>query len=166
LIEVIYSTGARISEVESMTLKAVNLENNEIEVFGKGRKYRVVYLNQSACNCLKKYLDIRNEFSFSSKTQNYRQCDWLFLNKFGNKLSVRGMRKILKRYLIECGIKKKISPHDIRHSFATHLLQEGAGIREIQELLGHENISTTQIYTHLNLKKLKSDYDKFHPRAK
>ena len=76
------------------------------------------------------------------------------------------MRKILKKCLDECGISKKISPHDIRHSFATHLLQEGAGIREIQELLGHENISTTQIYTHLNLKKLKSDYDKFHPRAK
>ncbi len=166
LIEVIYSTGARISEVESMTLKALNLENNEIEVFGKGRKYRVVYLNQSACMYLKKYLDIRNEFSFSSKTQNYGQNDWLFLNKFGKKLTVRGMRKILKKYLAECGITKKISPHDIRHSFATHLLQEGAGIREIQELLGHENISTTQIYTHLNLKKLKSDYDKFHPRAK
>ena len=166
LIEVIYSTGARISEVEGMTLKSVNLENNEIEVFGKGRKYRVVYLNQSACKYLKKYLDIRNEFSFSSKTQNYRQDNSLFLNKFGNKLTVRGMRKILKKCLDECGISKKISPHDIRHSFATHLLQEGAGIREIQELLGHENISTTQIYTHLNLKKLKNDYDKFHPRAK
>lgn len=166
LIEVIYSTGARISEVEGMTLKAVNLENNEVEVFGKGRKYRIVYLNQSACKYLKKYLDIRNEFSFSSKMQNYRQDNSLFLNKFGNKLTVRGMRKILKKYLGECGINKKISPHDIRHSFATHLLQEGAGIREIQELLGHENISTTQIYTHLNLKKLKSDYDKFHPRAK
>jgi site-specific recombinase XerD len=166
LIEVIYSTGARVSEVEGMTLKAVNLEKNEIEVFGKGRKYRVVYLNQKACKYLKNYLDIRNEFSFCSKTQNYRQSDWLFLNKSGNKLTVRGIRKILKKYLNECGINKKISPHDIRHSFATHLLQEGAGIREIQELLGHENISTTQIYTHLNLKKLKSDYDKFHPRAK
>ena len=166
LIEVIYSTGARVSEVEGMTLKAVNLENNEIEVFGKGRKYRVVYLNQSACKYLKNYLDIRNEFSFSSKSQNYRQNNSLFLNKFGSKLTVRGMRKILKKCLDECGISKKISPHDIRHSFATHLLQEGAGIREIQELLGHENISTTQIYTHLNLKKLKSDYDKFHPRAK
>ena len=166
LIEVLYSTGARISEVEGMTLKTINLNNNEIEVFGKGRKYRVVYLNQSACKYLKKYLDIRNEFSFSSKTQNYKQNDWLFLNKFGNKLTVRGMRKILKKYLVECGINKKISPHDIRHSFATHLLQEGAGIREIQELLGHENISTTQIYTHLNLKKLKGDYNKFHPRAK
>jgi site-specific recombinase XerD len=166
LLEVIYSTGARVSEVESMTLKAVNLENNEIEVFGKGRKYRVVYLNQSACKYLRKYLDIRNYFSFSSKTQNYRKEDWLFLNKSGNQLTVRGIRKILKKYLDKCGISKKISPHDIRHSFATHLLQEGAGIREIQELLGHENISTTQIYTHLNLKKLKSDYDKFHPRAK
>lgn len=166
LIEVLYSTGARISEVEGMTLKTINLENSEIEVFGKGRKYRVVYLNQSACTYLKKYLDIRNEFSFSSKTQNYKRGDSLFLNKFGNKLTVRGMRKILKKYLDECGINKKISPHDIRHSFATHLLQEGAGIREIQELLGHENISTTQIYTHLNLKKLKNDYDKFHPRAK
>ncbi|MCL5073372.1 MAG: tyrosine-type recombinase/integrase [Actinobacteria bacterium] len=166
LVEVLYSTGARISEVEGMTLKTVSLENKEIEVFGKGRKYRVVYLNQSACKHLKEYIDIRNELLFSSKSQNYRQTDSLFLNKSGKKLTVRGMRKILKKYLERCGINKKISPHDIRHSFATHLLQEGAGIREIQELLGHENISTTQIYTHLNLKKLKSDYDKFHPRAK
>jgi site-specific recombinase XerD len=166
LIEVIYSTGARVSEVEGMTLKTVDLKNNEIEVFGKGRKYRIVYLNESACKYLKRYLDIRNEFLFSSKTQSYKQAEWLFLNKSGSKLTVRGINKILKKYLAKIGINKKISPHDIRHSFATHLLQEGAGIREIQELLGHENISTTQIYTHLNLKKLKNEYDKFHPRAK
>lgn len=166
LIEVIYSTGARVSEVEGMTLKTVNLENNEIEVFGKGRKYRIVYLNESARKYLKKYLDIRNEFLFSSKTKSYKQVDWLFLNKFGSMLTVRGINKILKKYLAGIGINKKISPHDIRHSFATHLLQEGAGIREIQELLGHESISTTQIYTHLNLKKLKNEYGKFHPRAK
>jgi len=166
LIEVIYSTGARISEIEGMTIKDVNFENSEIEVFGKGRKYRIVYLNQSAISYLKKYMDIRNEFFFTSKKKNCVQNEWLFLNKSGNKLTVRGMRKILKKYLFKCGINKKISPHDIRHSFATHLLQEGAGIREIQELLGHANISTTQIYTHLNLKKLKNDYDKFHPRAK
>lgn len=166
LFEVIYSTGARISEVEGMTLKDLDIENNEVEVLGKGRKHRIVYLNQSALKCLKEYLDIRNEFAFSSKKQSYKETDSLFLNRLGNRLTSRGIRKILKKYLFKCGIAKKISPHDIRHSYATHLLQEGAGIREIQELLGHENISTTQIYTHLNLKKLKGDYDKFHPRAK
>ena len=165
LIELIYSTGTRISEVAGILVKDVDLKNKEINVIGKGRRQRVVYLNRNALLWINKYLKIRNKFIFNI---NHNKCidnDHLFLNKFGSKLSTRSMRTIVKKSMKKAGIEKNITPHSIRHSFATHLLQEGAGIREVQELLGHKSISTTQIYTHLNIKKLKKDYDRFHPRA-
>jgi site-specific recombinase XerD len=155
-------------------------------VFGKGRKYRTVYLNRNAKEWLKKYLDIRSQFLYSKKNMSYQQREtnqetktdlqlkadlqkdkggYLFLNRFGKKLNVRSFGNILAKSLSQANIVNKISPHGLRHSFATHLLEQGAGIREIQELLGHENITTTQIYTHINIKKLKEDFNKFHPRA-
>lgn len=180
LLEFIYSTGARVSEVEGLKLKDLDLENSSAEVFGKGRKYRTVYLNRNAKEWLCKYLEIRYQFLYSKKNMSYQKTGtdqerksglqpdkggYLFLNRFGRKLDVRSFRNILDKSLIQANIGRKISPHGLRHSFATHLLEEGAGIREIQELLGHENVSTTQIYTHLNIKKLKEDFNKFHPRA-
>ncbi|MCE5330490.1 tyrosine recombinase XerC [bacterium] len=165
IFELFYSTGARISEVVNITLNKVDLKNNEIEVLGKGRKSRIVYLNNVALECLNKYLNIRNWFLFDKSSNSYKNSMYLFLNKNGGSLSARYIRILLSRYLKKAEINKKITPHDIRHSFASHMLQEGAGIREVQELLGHESINTTQIYTHLNLKKLKKDYEKFHPRA-
>ncbi len=165
LIELIYSTGARISEVAGILVKDVDLKNKEINVIGKGRRQRVVYLNQNALLWINKYLKIRNKFIFNINHNKYIADDHLFLNKFGGKLSTRSIRTIVKKSMKNAGIEKNITPHSIRHSFATHLLQEGAGIREVQELLGHKNISTTQIYTHLNIKKLKKDYNRFHPRA-
>ena len=165
LIELIYSTGARISEVAGILVKDVDLKNKEINVIGKGRRQRVVYLNQNALLWINKYLKIRNKFIFKINHNKYIADDHLFLNKFGSKLSTRSIRTIVKKSMKKAGIEKNITPHSIRHSFATHLLQEGAGIREVQELLGHKSISTTQIYTHLNIKKLKKDYDRFHPRA-
>ena len=165
IFEVFYSTGCRISEVVNIALEKMDLKNNEMEVFGKGRKSRIVYLNRNALDSLDQYLNIRNWFLFDKKNSTYRESKYLFLNKNGSRLSARYIRILLDRYLKKAEINKKISPHGIRHSFATHMLQEGAGIREVQELLGHENINTTQIYTHLNLKKLKKDYEKFHPRA-
>ena len=174
LLEFIYSTGSRVSEVEGLKLKDLDLGSSSALVFGKGRKYRTVYLNRNAKEWLKKYLDIRSQFIYSNKNMSYQQPEvdflpdrggYLFLNRFGKKLNVRSIRNILAKSLTQANIGKKISPHGLRHSFATHLLQEGAGIREIQELLGHENIATTQIYTHLNIKKLKEDFNKFHPRA-
>ena len=165
IFEMFYSTGARISEIAGITLSKIDLKNKEVEVFGKGRKTRKVYLNDTAAQKLKEYLNIRNTFLFDSKNKAYRNNDFLFLNKNGTNLSSRFIRVLLDKYLRKAQINKKISPHGIRHSFASHLLQEGAGIRVVQELLGHENVSTTQIYTHLNLKKLKKDYEKFHPRA-
>lgn len=165
LIEVLYSTGARVSEIENINLEDIDFKNSEIKVKGKGNKERIVYLNHNARFWLNKYLNIRDNFRSSVNRELSNRESQLFLNKFGGRLTARSIRTILKKYLKKAGIKKNISPHDIRHSFATHLLQEGAGIREIQELLGHENISTTQIYTHLNIKKLKKDYRDFHPRA-
>jgi len=186
LLEFIYSTGARVSEVEGLKLKDLDMENSSVEVFGKGRKYRTVYLNRNAKEWLKKYLDIRHQFVYSERNMSYQQPETnqetktdlqlkadlqqdkgghLFLNRFGKKLNVRSFGNILAKSLNQANIANKISPHGLRHSFATHLLEQGAGIREIQELLGHENITTTQIYTHLNVKKLKEDFNKFHPRA-
>ena len=165
IFELFYSTGARISEITGITLGKIDIINNEIEVFGKGRKARTVYLNRVASDKLNLYLNIRNSFLFDSKNKTYKKNNYLFLNKNGGTLSSRFIRVLLDKYLKKAQINKKISPHGLRHSFASHLLQEGAGIRVVQELLGHENVSTTQIYTHLNLKKLKKDYEKFHPRA-
>src|SRR5665647_2002779 len=168
LIEFIYSTGARVSEVEGLRLKDLDMENSSAEVFGKGRKYRTVYLNRNAKEWLKKYLDIRARFVYSKKNISYQKPEinqvtknglhskaellqdkdgYLFLNRFGKKLNVRSFGNILAKSLIQANVTQKISPHGLRHSFATHLLEQGAGIREIQELLGHENITTTQIYT-------------------
>ncbi len=164
IIEVFYSTGARISEVEGLRIKDIDFKNGEVVVTGKGRKQRIVYLNKAAVFWIDKYIEVREKL-LSSRKDGYIKENHLFLNKFGGKLSSRGIRYIVEKYMKKAIIGKKITPHSIRHSFATHLLQEGAGIREVQELLGHENISTTQIYTHLNIKKLKKDYRKFHPRA-
>ena len=147
IFELFYSTGARISEITGITLGKIDIINNEIEVFGKGRKSRTVYLNRVASDKLNLYLNIRNSFLFDSKNKTYKKNNYLFLNKNGGTLSSRFIRVLLDKYLKKAQINKKISPHGLRHSFASHLLQEGAGIRVIQELLGHENVSTTQIYT-------------------
>jgi site-specific recombinase XerD len=165
ILEVIYSTGARVSEVENLKIKDIDTAGREAVVTGKGRKQRFVYLNRSAVFWVEKYLEVRNRLVYSNAKEKYRLTDYLFLNKSGSRLSSRSIRNIVKKYARSSATGKNITPHSIRHSFATHLLQEGAGIREIQELLGHENISTTQIYSHLNIKKLKEDYKKFHPRA-
>jgi integrase/recombinase XerD len=164
IIEVLYSTGARISEVENLKMDDLDLDSNEVIVTGKGRKQRFVYLNGSAVHWIKNYLDARKRLINSNKDRHITGR-YVFLNKYGRRLSSRSMRSIVKKYASRAHINKNITPHSIRHSFATHLLQEGAGIREIQELLGHENISTTQIYSHLNVRKLKKDYKQFHPRA-
>lgn len=165
IFELFYSTGARISEIINITMDKLDMKNCEVQVYGKGRKSRIVYLNEKSRESLSRYLEIRSSFLFNKKNNSYKKCAFLFLNKNGSALSARFIRVLLNKYLKNAEINKVISPHDIRHTFASHLLQEGAGIREVQELLGHSNINTTQIYTHLNLKRLKKDYEKFHPRA-
>lgn len=166
IFEIFYSTGARISELENIKVNSIDIENCEIKILGKGRKERIVFLNRKAVFYLNRYLKVRNSFLFDNKTKTYKSNDFLFLNTRGGKLSQRYIRKLLSQYLENAGIKKHISPHGLRHSFATHLLQEGANIRSVQELLGHVSLNSTQIYTHYNLKKMKEDFKKFHPRAK
>jgi len=166
IFELFYSTGARINEITSITLKDIDLKNKEVRITGKGRKERIVFLNDFAAESLNNYIKVRNKFLYNKKNDSYKICNYLFLNKNGSALSMRFIRVLLDKYLKKAEINKKISPHGLRHSFATNMLQEGAGIREVQEILGHENISTTQIYTHLNFKKIKNDFDKYHPRAK
>lgn len=174
IIEFIYSTGARVSEVEGINTGNIDIPNREAKLFGKGRKERIAYLNKHSVLWLENYLNAKHQIIKTRTRQENPSAPEikndlagpLFINCFGKRLSTRGIRDIVKKSIFRAGINKKIGPHSIRHSFATHLLQEGAGIREIQELLGHENISTTQIYTHLNIKKIKEDYNRFHPRAR
>ena len=167
LFEMLYSTGARVSEIENIMIDDLDIKKNEIMVTGKGRKQRIVYINNETAGWLDRYIKYaRSRFGFNKKIQSYSKDRHLFLNSKGTGLSSRSIREIIKKNIRAAGIKKNITPHGIRHSFATHLLQCGAGVREIQELLGHENITTTAIYSHMDISKLKNDYRKFHPRAK
>jgi len=166
ILELMYSTGARISEIEDMMLDDLNMKRDEIKVRGKGRKERMVYVNSEAMHWLEVYLDgCRSSLGFNKKKGSYSSDRHLFLARSGKGLKVRSIRTIVKDNVKKAGIDKNITPHSLRHSFATHLLQQGAGIREIQELLGHESISTTAIYSHMDISKLKKDYKKYHPRA-
>jgi integrase/recombinase XerD len=166
ILELLYSTGARVSELENMLLDDIKMKRNEIKVTGKGRKQRIVYINNEALSWLDKYIKhARTDLSFNKKEGNYSKDRHLLLNSMGTGLGSRSIRDIVKKNVRLAGIRKNITPHSLRHSFASHLLQSGAGIREIQELLGHENISTTAIYSHMDISKLKKDYRRFHPRA-
>jgi integrase/recombinase XerD len=159
LLELLYATGMRISELVNLKLTDLNLEVGFIRCFGKGGKERIVPVGSKAKNALKKYIE-KSRFELSKKTNPY-----LFLNRFGKKLSRQTCWKLIKKYTKLAGIKKEVSPHTLRHSFATHLLERGADLRIVQELLGHANISTTQIYTHIDKERLKQIHKKFHPRG-
>ena len=154
IFEVLYSTGIRVGELVSLNTDRVDFISNLIRVMGKGKKERVVPIGEKAVDALKEYLDRRKEKSAV-----------IFLNKSGKRLSDRSVRNIINKHIQKASIQQKVSPHMFRHSFATHLLNRGADLRSVQELLGHVNLSTTQIYTHLSTEKLKNVYDKAHPRA-
>ena len=160
MLELLYATGTRISELLNIELNHIDFDDCILKVMGKGSKERIVPISSNAIYHVKNYLYNYRKFLIGTKTSNY-----LFLNRNGDKLSRQGFFKILKEISQKAGIKKDISPHVLRHSFATHLLNNGADLRIIQELLGHENLSTTEIYSHLNMNKIKSDYSN-HPRAK
>jgi len=166
ILELLYSTGARVSELQNILIDDIDMKKNEVRVTGKGRKQRIVYINNEAAGCLDRYLkDARPDLSFREEEGRYSDDRHLFLNKKGTGLSSRSIRDTVKKNVRNAGINKNITPHSLRHSFATHLLQRGAGIREIQELLGHEDISTTAIYSHMDVSRLKRDYKRYHPRA-
>ena len=160
MIELMYATGLRISELINLTLSNIDLDLNIVKTIGKGNKERIIPMGDYATEYLKKY--IYNYRSFFIKKQNN---DYVFLNKNGTKMSRQMFFKIIQKIALEKNIKTKFSPHTLRHSFATHMLEYGADLRTIQELLGHSNISTTQIYTHMSTEKLRENYDNFHSNA-
>jgi len=160
MLELLYATGLRVSELVSLTTNNLNLEVGYLIAMGKGAKQRLVPLGISAAERVKEYLEISRKRLSRNLTSKY-----LFLNRYGQKMTRQGFWKIMKKYARKSGIKKNITPHIIRHSFATHLLQGGADLRSVQTMLGHADISTTQIYTHVTKERLKSIHTRFHPRA-
>ncbi|MFA5062700.1 MAG: tyrosine recombinase XerC [Candidatus Omnitrophota bacterium] len=154
ILETFYSSGLRISELVALSLEDVDFIAGIVKAMGKGKKERVVPIGEVALRAIRKYLDKRK-----------KQNNALFLNKNGKRISTRGVRDVVEKYLKNAGIRHGVSPHTFRHSFATHLLNRGADLRTVQELLGHANLSTTQIYTHLTTDRLKTVYDKAHPHA-
>ena len=160
ILELMYASGLRVSEVKDLKKSNVNLEAGFVKCSGKGGKERIVPLGRHAERAISKYLGASRE-RLSKKTQD----DHLFLSKLGRNVSRQSIWKMIKKYALKSGIKKHITPHTLRHSFATHLLEGGAELRGVQEMLGHADISTTQIYTHINKDKLKKVHKEFHPRA-
>ncbi|MDD5597152.1 MAG: tyrosine recombinase XerC [Victivallaceae bacterium] len=161
LIEAIYSGGLRISEALGLNLGDIDLISDIMKVKGKGKKERIAAIGKPAAQALRHYLGMR-----ALRTENERPGAPLFVNRFGSRLTPRSFQRSLKTYLIFAGLPPDLTPHKLRHSFATHLLDAGADLRAVQEMLGHENLSTTQIYTHVTAEKMKDIYKKAHPRAK
>jgi integrase/recombinase XerD len=160
LIELLYATGLRVSELLSLRAGDINLDGGYLTCIGKGDKQRIVPLGQVAADWVRRYLS-----KARPELLKARKSSWLFVNaKAGGQLSRVGFWKILKEYGIKAGVSREISPHVLRHSFATHLLERGADLRAIQMMLGHADLSTTQIYTHVLEARLRTVYDAFHPR--
>ncbi len=156
ILETLYSTGMRVSEIKSLTVDNIDFIGNVVKVMGKGKKERLVPIGETALTAIRNYLTERPAKSKAST---------LFLNKNAQPISERGIRNITYKYIKTVSISHHVSPHVLRHSFATHLLNRGADLRSVQELLGHANLSTTQIYTHVTTERLRRIYDKAHPRA-
>lgn len=160
MVELMYATGARVSELINLKISSINIFMGYIKIVGKGDKERIVPISGIAKKVLEDYINKYREIF------NKNESSLLFFNNHGNKLSREEFYLILKQIIKQTSVNKKISPHTIRHSFATHLLENGADLRSIQELLGHSDISTTTIYTHISNQKLKNEYQQFHPRIK
>ncbi len=164
ILELLYGCGIRVSELCGLNLEDIDLKEGLIKVRGKGNKERIIPAGQKAKEAIKKYLAIRQILRI--KKNFHDQETPLFINNRGNRLSDRQIRRIVEKYAKVVGVLEKIGPHTLRHTFASHLLMEGADLRVIQELLGHSSLSTTQIYTHIDLKHLIEIYDKSHPLTK
>ena len=160
MLELMYSSGLRVSELVNVNIHDIDTSNCIIRIMGKGSKERIVPLGDYAIKYIEIYIKEYREKLIKKEINNY-----LFLNNHGKKMTRQGFFKILKQIAKEKNIKTEFSPHTLRHSFATHLLNGGADLRSIQEMLGHESISTTQIYTHVSKEKLKENYNNFHPHA-
>jgi len=159
MLELLYATGLRVSELIALRAKNVNLEDGFLLCVGKGGKERIVPIGDSAAKAVRRYLEeSRDRFIKESS-------EYLFLSQRGNAFTRQGFWKLLKGYAKKAGLVQKISPHVLRHSFATHLLERGADLRSVQMMLGHSQITTTQVYTHVSRMRLRRVYDKYHPRA-
>jgi len=161
MLEVLFSTGVRVSELVDLNFADVDFTGQTIRVRGKGKKQRTTPIGPTAITAIQKYIELRRADARSTRFDQ----EALFVNKHGQRLSTRSVRRKLDKYLAECGLDPSISPHTLRHSFATHMLNNGADVRSVQELLGHQSLSTTQVYTHLTTPRLKQAYDDAHPRS-
>ena len=161
MLEVMYSTGIRVSELVDLNASDVDSLGQAVRVRGKGRRERIAPIGPTALAAINKYMGLRKS---DPRSANFNQ-DALFVNKHGQRLSTRSVRRKLDKYLAQAGLDPSISPHTLRHTFATHMLENGADLRSVQELLGHQSISTTQVYTHVTAQRLKAAYDEAHPRA-
>lgn len=160
ILELLYSTGIRVSELVNIQLKDINLNGYQIKIRGKGNKERYVLYGQI---CSKKLNDYLNN---SRNLLDIKKSDYLILNKNGNKLSTRFVEILLKKYQQIAGVKVNVTPHTLRHTFATHMLEGGADLKSVQELMGHESLSSTQVYTHITSERLRNVYLHTHPRAR
>ena len=160
MLELLYATGLRVSELVNLKVYDINLEEAIIKTMGKGSKERIIPLGDYALSALRIYIEEYRSSLFKKEINDY-----LFLNNHGKKMTRQGFFKIIKKIAYEKGISKEISPHTLRHSFATHMLKHGADLRIIQELLGHSDVSTTQIYTHVSNEELENTFKKYHPHG-
>lgn len=160
MLETMYATGFRVSELVNLKLDDLHIDLGLIKTLGKGEKERIIPIGDVALDWIEKYLQ-----EVRGKLLKGKESPYLFVNDHGNQLTRQGVWKIIKQNVAKAGIDKNVSPHTLRHSFATHILENGADLRIVQELLGHSDISTTQIYTHVSKKHLNEIYNQFHPRA-
>ena len=161
MLELLYASGMRVSELVALNLDDIDLEGGYVRCFGKGHKERLIPIHQQAASVIGEYLKENRPRLVHGEDERA-----LFLNARGERLTRQGLWQILKEYAKSAGLEVDITPHTLRHSFATHMLNGGADLRSVQELLGHANITTTQVYTHLTTEHIRSSYDKSHPRAK
>lgn len=164
ILEVLYSGGLRVSELTGLNVADLDLDAAVATVRGKGKKERLVFFGEQASKTLKHWLTEREQV-LAQKNGKAKHQDAVFLNKHGTRLTSRSVGRMLAKYLAQGGVDSRTSPHTLRHSFATHLLDAGADIRSVQELLGHSSLTTTQIYTHVTTHRLRESYQKAHPRA-
>lgn len=163
ILEVLYSCGIRVAELVGLNLDDIDFEGRLIRVLGKGNKERIVPIGKKALEAIKDYTEAAVPLRKKAR-EDYGRNDPLFINSRGGRLTTRSVGSIIKKYSMECGLMTDISPHSLRHTFATHLLDGGADLRSVQEMLGHMSLSTTQKYTHVSMDRLMAVYDKAHPR--
>ena len=161
ILETIYSAGLRVSELTGLDIDDLDLDDGVATIRGKGKRERLAVLGRLARQAIRRWLAARDRWLERLR----RDCNAVFINKNGSRLSSRSVGRLLARYLAQAGLDPKTSPHSLRHSFATHLLDRGADIRTVQELLGHRSLATTQVYTHVTTRKLQDTYQQAHPRA-